>query len=354
MKGALVCANGVMKNYRYGFDNFVKNLVAYNDLDVYLFLQKNTSTKIRFGSEPDIHDETAYLKEKLGDRLKLLYWTDENVEFDEFRKPLMDMQKNRLEHLNQMFAGICFDGYLGGNDYVVDQYVRLSHAAMKFQDYCESHKLHYDYVIRYRVDITSHIEIPFKHLPMLHPRQCYAVDNGGVSIRDALFISSYEDFLIISKNYIYAYGTYVPPLRNVKIAWLSPECQFAQFLFSLGYKVYGLKMEAELCATFDKNTLSWYPKSDFEHPLKEITLIPLRDFESFDEKGQNVANTKGIIGNAQTSVNNEESNAYMIVAICFIVFFVLASFLFVYSLIRNTKNETSKTLEVQSHSVVRK
>jgi len=324
MKGALVCANGVMKNYRYGFDNFVKNLVEFNDLDVYLFLQKNTSTKIRGSAEPDIHDEESYLREKLGHRLKMLYWTNEDLDFQEFRNPLKTMHENRIAQLTAIFKDISPDPYLGSNDYVADQYIRLAHACRKFQEYCESNQLKYNYVIRFRVDITVPIPFPCKNLRPLHQKELYAVDGGGFSIRDALFITTQEDIISIAKNFVYEYGTFKPPLRRLNHSWLAPECQLAQFLLSFGYKVYNLRIHAEQSPLLDVNTISWYSKSDFLEPLEEIKLISLSD-----ESKEKQKNSTDIISLSTTPITviGEESNVYMILMIVFLVLFFIVTLL---------------------------
>lgn len=323
MKGAVVCANGIMKNYRYGFDNFVKNFIEYNDLDVYLFLQHNTATKIRGSDELDIHDEEVYLREKLGDRLKILYWTDEHSEFEDFRKPLSDLHKNRIKYLTEIYKNISPDPYLGSNDYVADQYIRLAHAGLKFGEYCQEYELKYDYVIRFRVDITIPIPFPCKDLRPLQNREFYAVDNGGFSIRDAFFMTTQDDFLIIAQNFIYDYGMYKPPLQKLQYSWLAPECQLAQFLLSLDYNVYNLKLVAEQSPKLDVNTLSWYPMSDFLEPLQKVALIRLSDILKEHDLDVVITPTPSVV------IVPSTTDVYMILMIVFIVLFVFTNIVWI-------------------------
>lgn len=240
MKGAVVLS-GFLRNYRQCIDNFLANFIEPNDLDVYCSFQHDSSIQKRllpgFGPEvPDVHDEEAFLREKFGDRLKLLHWDD--WRFNGVFDPEPSSLRQRLIAFHQFEYAKAIDRYKGQDPenqwFAADQFARLSTAAEKTRAFCAANNLSYDYVVRFRIDIN--VTRPVLIAPVFETvDDVYIIRGYACSVKE-MFVAQPTAFFDICISFPHTIFNYTP--KNFYPNFLAPEFQLGQFLRVHKYRCY--------------------------------------------------------------------------------------------------------------------
>ena len=228
MKGALVCV-GHLRNYRQTIDSLLENLVAPNELDVFLFLQRNSSCKVRLNRPgnaafaiQDPHDEEAYLKERFGPRLVDLQWIDDHPKFDAYLQEINAEQTQRRERLSEIFPDI---PGIRESVWQVDWWCRLAYAAQLF----ESQLANYDWAFRFRIDCAMVEPFNLREMKLSNNMEMRLVRDFSHSAKE-IFLCHPTLFCAIVDGFARAYGIFIPGPSRPFRDFMAPEAQFAQFL----------------------------------------------------------------------------------------------------------------------------
>lgn len=335
-KGAVLCIAGLMKAYRATFNSWVKHLVEFNDLDVFLYLEKNTSWVDRDSRIVDKHDEEAYLRSKLGDRLKVIHWTNDDEALQQKRDEIMELVRMRTEGMKHTYGQDTVNEklvYVPNPRHVVDQYVRLAMAAHHFSQHANFDT--YDYVFRFRIDVGVRSPILLNQLPILGSHHLYIMKNWSHSVRE-IFVCEPKTFVNVCWLFVHEYATFTP--KHFMDSLLIPEIQMGQFLRQHHYRLQSLNLHLDPTGVFlycegEPNFLQpeTFELTDFpsDYTAKEMEILcQASNQQTFEQswcrttpKQQNDAIYNTLL-NHQASEIQQTSDTYFILFVLFLSLFV--------------------------------
>lgn len=244
-RGAVFCT-GHLRDYRKHLDSFCVNLVEPNDLDVYLSVDRKSSIVDRTLHGPSVsdeHDEEAYLRSKLGTRLKVLHWANEDPGLDEARHLCQSLVQHRTG-TPRLWTEF------------VDQFVRLSYLVRWVERQSSERFSSYAYMLRFRIDIHVENLMPLGRMlqPIeLQPNQVWVRPDWSHSVKE-LWVCDPPTFLRIAYNFPYLYGNHVPADVQSLPNYGVPEYQLGQFLRDGQFQVFQWHLEFGYRDDFVHNT----------------------------------------------------------------------------------------------------
>lgn len=230
--GAIFCV-GHLRDYRKHLDSFLTHVVEPNALDVYLSVDRKSSVIDRqtHGMGPsDEHDEEVYLQDKLGSRLKLLHWANEDPALAEAR------------HLSESL--VRFRTSSESNVWFVDQFVRLSYLVRLVQRQYPEVFSGYDYMVRFRIDVHVENLIPFFQWAQqcdFQPGTVWVRPDYSHAVKE-LFVCDPATFVRVAYNFPYVYGSYIPDRIEGLTNYGVPEYQLGQFLREGRFQLFQLHL----------------------------------------------------------------------------------------------------------------
>lgn len=249
--------SGSAYNIRFSIQSIMENLIIPNNADVFIVTerrclrrktvageippledwpkwQKKNETVIQDSSQPLTDEEIQFIKDTFGDRLKVFFLVDDNIDYknyiinerDKMRIACNEYRRQSLElGIKPPFVEI-FDSDNGNIKSVIDQYHHVKKAYDLMCEYENQNNFKYDYVMRARIDFIVPEKISLEYFILPHDKTYLYVMGSFMrepfpfsdefcwfsrrSICDQLYPQLERLGLIIDRKY----DTYYPPSNN--------------------------------------------------------------------------------------------------------------------------------------------
>lgn len=298
MKTAILFS-GTMYNFKYSIKSLMENLVIPNDADVFILTSRYNMMRKAGHTEKDIvaenntewhskamgmcrdesksilFDDVQLIRDTFGDRLKGFWFIDDMPQYQQYltneRLRMMGVintyRVNNLElGINPPFGGDVIDPERNGNvRCVIDQYNHIKACYELMERYEAESGVHYDYVMRARIDFVCPFRFELAHYYLGHDEQFFF--NFGVwrwesekfewadefaffgkrANVDRVFKSLNHMGFITDRKYKTFYAEQNNDFR------FSPECQWSILLQELEANVKPLQVFRSSCFTDGKD-----------------------------------------------------------------------------------------------------